>query len=410
MTTTIDKANRSVAEDPDRPRVSIYTRLFLTVSRLFPDADTSTSPTRRKLWLGLLAVVAGTVVSLLRTTGTGPLQSVYEEDAHDILTVAFDTSGWDAVLMPVQGYFVIGPRLLGELAKFFPISWAAAVLSISSALICALLTVQVYIASGSHIRSRLGRFAVAMPILLAPVAENMYSEIYNRPVCLHFFAMYAVFWILVWTPATRKGRIGALITVGLTAFSSALIVGFLPLAALRLYMRRDRFSIAMLGLVVAGSALQIAAGPTSLGLIPRNTSTRMDPAWALWEYARWAVPQSLFGTKSGYFDTVSLQAFVPTTGLLVVAAINYRSDDTRRHFAPQWTDQISQATRWCAENPAKSDVVVRGAPKQFWSHVHHPVPRGPRHDRAQLAGSARLTRRCDDSDRAHRRESAFYLR
>ncbi len=205
--------------------------------------------------LGLLAVLVTTVVGLLRTTGTGPLQSVFEEDARDILGGALDTSGVKAVLTPVQGYFVIGPRLLGELATFFPISWAAAVLSIASAVICGLLAVQVYVASGAHVHSPVARVSIAAPLLLVPVAENVYSEIYNRPVCLHFFALYALFWVLVWTPSSRAGRAGALVTAGMTAFSTALIVGYLPLAALRLYARRDRFSTMLFALVSAGSAL-----------------------------------------------------------------------------------------------------------------------------------------------------------
>ncbi len=55
--------------------------------------------------------------------------------------------------------------------------------------------------------------------------------------------------------------------------------------------------------------------------------------------------------------------------LLAVAAVNYRSDQTYRHNAPKWTDQLRQAAQWCAENPTKSDVVVRGAPKPLWSYV-----------------------------------------
>ncbi|MEV4320362.1 hypothetical protein [Actinocrispum sp. NPDC049592] len=432
------------------------------MSRLFPGADSGRAATRKGLLLGLLAVLAATVVSLLRTSGTGPLQSVFEEDARDILSDALDTSGAKAVLTPVQGYFVIGPRLLGELATFFPISWAAAVLSIGSAVICGLLAVQVYVAAGAHVRNRWARVAVAAPLLLVPVAENMYSEIYNRPVCLHFFALYALFWVLLWTPSSRAGRAGALTTVGLTAVSTALIVGYLPLAITRLCLRRDRLSTVMFALVVAGSALQVAAATTSLGRIPRDNSMRLDPGWALLRFADWALPQALLGTRSGHPDPSLVAAFVPTIGvvalawaivglvvaaavlgarrgalspawllsaalgvhavgllalqimingsisqryttipaqlliaalvvllppaagrsrlassplaalcalLLAVAAVNYRSAQTYRHDAPQWTDQLRQATQWCADNPAKSAVVVRGAPKPLMSYV-----------------------------------------
>lgn len=430
------------------------------LSRLFPDTTG-----RSITWYGLLLGVAvGTVLSLLRTTGTGALQTIFEEDARDILTGALDTSGLKAVLTPVQGYFVVGPRLLGELATLFPISWAAGVLSFSSAVVTALLAVQVYAASGAHLRSRLARLAVAAPLLVAPVAETMFMEIYNRPVCLHFFAMYALFWVLVWTPGTRAGRVGALVTVGMTGVSTALIVGYLPLAALRAITRRDRMSIGMFGLVAAGSALQILAATTSLGGVDRNNGMRLDPAWALGQFAEWALPVTLFGRRSAHYDpAITPEGFVPTnTGillawvivalmvavavlgarlgflrpawllaaglgghsvallalqimvngwsaqrylmapaalliaalvvllrpapgagrrlavaplavfcafLLVVATVNYRNDETYRHDAPRWSDQVSKAARWCAEDLSRGALMIAGAPAPMASNV-----------------------------------------
>jgi hypothetical protein len=180
---------------------------------------------------------------------------------------------------------------------FFPISWAAAVLSISSALITALLTVQIYVASGAHLKSRLARFLVSAPMLVAPVAENSLSEIYNRPVCLHFFAMYALFWLFLWTPASRWGKGGLLATVGLTAFSTVLIIGYLPLAVLRAYVRRDRLSIWALVLTVAGSAAQISS--VMGGVTGReHDGPRLEPLWALSTYAVWAVPRSILGYRA----------------------------------------------------------------------------------------------------------------
>lgn len=444
---------------PAEPIPTVGSRRPWVLSRLFPD-----TPGRAVTWYGLvLGVVVGTVLSLLRTTGTGPLQTIFEEDARDILTGALDTSGLTAVLTPVQGYFVVGPRLLGELATFFPVSWAAAVLSISSAVVTALLAVQVYAASGAHLRHRLARVAVAAPLLVAPVAETMFMEIHNRPVCLHFFAMYALFWVLLWTPATRAGRVGALFTVGMTGVSTALIVAYLPLAAVRALTRRDRMSVGMFGLVAAGSALQVLAATTALGGVPRTGASRMDPAWALGQFAEWALPVTLFGRRSAHFDpNAGVEGFVPTNAgilwawvivalvvavavlgarlgflrpawllaaalgghsvallalqimvngwsaqrylmapaalliaalvvllrpapaarrhsvaplavlcvfLSVVAAINYRNDETYRHDAPRWSDQVSTAARWCAEDLSRGALMVAGAPAPMASNV-----------------------------------------
>jgi hypothetical protein len=452
---------------PPDPAASRYQRARALLSTLFPDAARVTT-SRLGVQIALLAIVVGTVVSLLRTTGTGPLQSIWEEDARDILDDALNMPAAKAILRPVAGYYVIFPRLLGELATMFPISWAAAVLSISSALVTALLAVQIYVASGAHLSNRLARFLVSAPLLVAPTGENFLSEIYNRPVCLHFFAMYALFWLLLWTPSSRWGKAGLLSTVGMTAVSTILIIGYVPLALFRLYLRRDRLSLALLGLTVGGTALQVSSlmtGVTGRGAV----APRLDPIWTATTYLFWVVPNSLLGfnaterltmvepnSLSGagpdpivavalaipvlvvviaivaarrgllspkwllggliavygfwlhafmvssngnvtmrYLPPVELLLFaamvvilIPAKGvgprwswaplaalgvlILVVSAFNYRWDNTLRHYAPQWTDQIRQAANECRRDPALSEVIVRGGPQPFWSIVGVP--------------------------------------
>ncbi len=255
----------------------------------------------RTVALAGVALLAGAAVSLLRTTGTGPLQSIWEEDARDILDGALNSGGWDALWRPVAGYFVLVPRLLGELATLFPLSWAAAVLSISSALITAGLVLVVYSASAAFfptkVLGQVARIAVSAPILAAPVAENRFTEIYNRPVCLHFFAVYAVFWVLLWTPATLRGRIAAGVTVALTGLSTILIVAWLPLAALRLAVRRDRWSVTLASLVAGGSAVQLLGLWTGIASRSGISVTRLDPLWVVRTFAEWGLPSAVLGFR-----------------------------------------------------------------------------------------------------------------
>jgi hypothetical protein len=281
---------------------------------------------RRAVALGAAAVAGAAVVSLLRTSGTGPLQSVFEEDARNVLTDALDTSTAKALLEPVAGYYVLVPRLLGALATLFPISWMPAVLSLSSAVVCGLLTLQVFVASGAHLPHRLARLLVAAPMLLAPVAENRSAEVYNRPVCLHFFALYALVWVLLWPAATRPARVAALVTAGLTAASTILAAGLVPLALLRLAARRDRHSLVLAGLVTAGAAVQVAGALTASSR-GRPGESRVDPLWALTQYAGWALPESILGFRatSGLYvpdaqfaDALSRNAFVVAAAWLVV--------------------------------------------------------------------------------------------
>ncbi len=302
---------------------------------------------------GLLAgaaIAAGTVISLLRTTGTGALQSIWEEDARDVLDGALNTAGWGAVVKPVSGYFVVGPRLLGELATLFPLSWAAAVLSVSAALITALLALLVYCASEPFFRSpgwgRLARGALSVPVLVASVAENRFTEVYNRPVCLHFFAAYALFWALLWTPATTRGRVAAMTTAGLTGVSTILVVGFLPLAAFRLTARRDRWSGWLFATVAAGSLLQLLGLWTGLTSRQGSAVGHPDLYWLLRTFAGWGLPTSVFGFRAtsglgGAFLAPGLAhnwGVVILAWLMVAAVILVSVVGARRGFLrPRWT-------------------------------------------------------------------------
>lgn len=330
----------------------MLSRLF-TMPESRPESRPEHRPTngsgtanRRAIAFGAAAVAGAAVVSLLRTSGTGPLQSVFEEDARDVLTDALDTSTAKALVEPIAGYYVLGPRLLGELATLFPISWMPAVLSLSSAVVCGLLTVLVYVASGAHLPHRLARLLVAAPLLLAPVAENRSAEVYNRPVCLHFFALYALVWVLLWPAATRASRLAALLTAGLTAASTILAAGLVPLALLRLATRRDRHSLTLAGLVTAGAAVQVAGAFTT----PRGRlgEARVDPLWAVGQYAGWALPESILGFRatSGLYvpnaqfaDALSGNAFVVAAAWSVVlVAVTVAVVGGRRGLLrPRWT-------------------------------------------------------------------------
>jgi hypothetical protein len=294
------------------PAAPWWRRGLTVLETLFPAAP-AVKITRMHWIAAVVAVLAGTAVSLFRVTGTGPFQTIWEEDSRDILTDALNMSGLKAVIRPAVGYYIIFPRLLGELATLFPISWAAAVLSISSALVTALLALTVYVASAAHLSHRVPRLLAAAPILFAPVAENFLSEVYNRPVCLHFFALYTLFWVLLWTPSGRGGRWSALAIVFFTATSTVLVAGMLPLAALRVVVRRDRYGLLALLTILGGSALHYSANVRGLTSRAGINETVLDPVWALKMFGDETVPLSMLG-----FRWAKVLAFGPdvTTSLL----------------------------------------------------------------------------------------------
>jgi hypothetical protein len=329
---TVDSAEPPAAPPP----AGRGERLRAALVALFP--ETPTTPIgRKKVTLAVLAVVAGAAISLGRTTGTGPFQSIWEEDARDLLTDALMRPGAFNLVKPYVGYFQVLPRMMAEVAAFVPISWAAAVLSIQAAVAAALLALAVYVASGAHLHHPLARLLVSAPMLFAPVAENFRSEIYNRPATVQFFLVYAMFWLILWVPRRRAARLLLGGIVALSAVSTFLVVVYVPLAVARLAARRDRLSAVILGALLAGAALQMYG--LASGMTNRDFATpRYDPLWALSSFVVWAVPQSMLGWRfTGLPVTDALRAgnlpVILIAWALIAAAVVVAA---RRLTAPAW--------------------------------------------------------------------------
>ncbi len=265
-------------------------------SRLFPTRATPSLTRSRVLWAAL-AVVAGATLSLGRIGGPGPFNSIWAEDASNFLTDAFSHSPWTAITTPFNGYYHIGPRLLAEIASHAPVRWAPAVLSIEAALVAALIALIAYVASGAYLRSTAARLLVSVPVVLMPTAENWAATTTNDVATLQFFAVYALFWILLWVPNSRAGRVTAVVAVGLTAFSTPIAVVFLPLALVRLYVRRGLPELLMALLIAAGTATHLTALGLGLTERPPNLKANPDVRWGLEGFARWGLPHEIFGYR-----------------------------------------------------------------------------------------------------------------
>jgi hypothetical protein len=301
---TVRAAREEAAEPKAAPapqeRPAPRRTLRTVLAALFPDAPVR--PLRRaRVALAAVAVVVGAALSLARLRGPGPFNSIFAEDATNFLSDALYHGPVDAVTKPFNGYFHIGPRLLTEVATFFPLKWMPAVMSIESALLLGLIAVLVFVASAAHLRSLPARLLVSVPVVVAASAENAAATTTNNVATLQFFAAYAVFWILLWSPASRTAKALGIAVVGLTAASTMLTLVFLPLALVRLYVRRGLYEAVLTGLLVAGAALHTAALATGMTARPAFLKPTHDVVWAFDQYFRWGLPHSILGYRwSGY--------------------------------------------------------------------------------------------------------------
>jgi len=257
--------------------------------RLFTPA-----PPRAWTWRGVVVALAATVVAtaiiVARQPGIGALDTVWAEDGTVFLSDAVNKSPFDALTTSYAGYYHAVPRLLAQLAAALPASAAAAALAVEAALCTAAVAALVYVASAGHLTSRLGRVLVAGIVVALPLGQD---DLPNSIANLHWVGLYALFWMLIWTPAGRAGRIVAPVVVLLVAISDILVLAFLPLALLRLVTRRDRYSAVLAGLLAAGLALQVS------GLLTGSSSRTLSPGpvRSLVGYVLRAVPAAMVGER-----------------------------------------------------------------------------------------------------------------
>jgi hypothetical protein len=301
------------------------------LAELFPAHPAGRFRPRHAL-LAAGAVLAGAAVSLLRQPGTGALDTVWAEDGEIFLADAVNEPLPEALASSYAGYFHLGPRLLAELAALTPAGWDAAMLAVCAALVTAALAVLVYVASAAHLRSPVARTVAAAVVVVAPLAQD---DIPNSIANLHWPALYALFWVLLWSPDRWPGRTAGLVTTALVVTSDILVLGLLPLAILRAAVRRDRYSAALAAVFSLGIALQL------LGLFTGASSreTDLNPVRAAVGYVLRAVPGALAGHRWLGDDHTSPRwlLLAALAWLLVLAAVVVAWRRRPRLNRPMWT-------------------------------------------------------------------------
>jgi hypothetical protein len=288
--------------------------------------------TRRSVLAGAIAVVLATIASLLRQPGAGALNTVWAEDGQVFLGQAAHSS-FGALATSYAGYFHTIPRLLAGFDTLLPASAAAPLMAIEAALCYALIAVLVYHASAAHLASRLARVLAASVVVLAPLGTD---ELYNSIANIHWAGLYVVFWMLLWTPSSRAGRILAVAVVALVAASDILVLVFAPLALLRMLrgrlgFGRDRLGTALGVALIAGIGLQfvgLATGASSRALSP-------NPVKALTGFVLRAVPPTLIGEQALGTDVNARWLGLAALAWLIVAVIV--SVALAKLTSPAWT-------------------------------------------------------------------------
>ncbi len=345
--TVVTREHTSVATRQDEPDslADRRVRLRAGLAGLFSPAETTRPVTPWTVVAAVVAVLAATVVCLLRirgANGAGPLNVLWAEDGSNFLSDAYLYGPIHNLVSPINGYHLLYGRILAEVASFFPVAWGAGVLIALSAASSAVMGMIVYVASGHLLPHPLARAIAGLSIIVTPLAYGMANQV----APLHFVMVYAAFWCLMWTPASRTGRLVQFAVLLLTAMSTILAIFLLPLAVLRVWACWNRYSALVGGALIPGlvlQALSLMSGAASRGDI---SQPRLDPVWAVKAFATWALPFGFAGdntlrwmtqTSPGYYTGggtggaywLALFASWALVGSVVLVAV-------RRFTRPNW--------------------------------------------------------------------------
>jgi len=87
----------------------------------------------RRVLAGAAFVVAGTAVSLARTSGPGALNTTWIEDAGNFLQDGLHQSLLTTITTQMNGYYDVVPRAITAFSVAFPVAWAPGVMSACAA-------------------------------------------------------------------------------------------------------------------------------------------------------------------------------------------------------------------------------------------------------------------------------------
>ena len=226
-------------------------------------------PRWRRFATPTAAVVLGTVAQLIRLTGKPVLNTVWAEDGAVFLRDAYNRPFSHALFHTYAGYMHLVPRLLAELASEVPVNDASIVMTGGAAVIVAMLAVIVFRASRDVMSSVPVRVALAAAMVVLPATA---LETLDNAANLHWYLIFAAFWVLLWRPSSRTERVVGCAVLVCAAMSDPLTAVLAPLALARwvaLPNRGDRtFSITYAAALAVQLCFAVAAKANPLHVAP----------------------------------------------------------------------------------------------------------------------------------------------
>lgn len=209
-------------------------------------------------WEGVVVVlsflVLAVVLQLLRLGPSSALNSLWAEDGPVFLGTALTQDFLGALTATQAGYLVVLPRLVTEAGTIVPLQEAPLAMNLASSLVIAAGGLAVWFASAGHIRSAVLRALLVALMVLPPVSG---MEVVASPTNVAWQTTFAVFWLLLWRPATTWGACLSGLLILLGGLSTPAVLFFAPIALLRAVAIRDHRDALIVGAFALAAAIQL---------------------------------------------------------------------------------------------------------------------------------------------------------
>jgi hypothetical protein len=213
---------------------------------------------RIKGWEGVVVLVSflalAVVLQMLRIGPSSAFNSLWAEDGPVFLEKAMTHDFLSALTTPWSEYLVVIQSLIGEVGTLVPLRDAPTVMNLAAALVAALSGLAIWFASAAHIRSPYLRALLVALTVLVPVGS---IETVASPTNVSWYMAVAVFWLLLWRPATTLGASLSAGLILLTGFSTPVIFFFIPIVVLRAVAIRDRRDALIVGTFALATVAQV---------------------------------------------------------------------------------------------------------------------------------------------------------
>lgn len=213
---------------------------------------------RFKGWEGAVVLISflalAIVLQVLRIGPSSALHSLWAEDGPVFLEKAMTHDFLSALTTPWSEYLVVTQSLIGEVGTLVPLRDAPAAMNLTAALVVALSGLAIWFASAAHIRSPYLRALLVALTVLVPVGS---IETVASPTNVSWFMAVAVFWLLLWRPATTLGAALSAALILVAGLSTPVVFFFVPIAVLRAVAIRDRRDALIVGTFALATAVQV---------------------------------------------------------------------------------------------------------------------------------------------------------